>query len=326
MSTPAASIRDADDPFSPLSNADNPPDIILRSSDLVDFHVHKSVLSFASTFFRDMFLLPEGPNVVKDGKPVAPLPEPSQVANILLALCYPRSICVNSFLDLDGVDDAYEAADKYQILGGQAVLERLLDEPRFLEKEPHRVFAIACHRGLEKQAKAAAMATLKLPAFIPNIRVPEFNSISALKVRQLEEFRYQCSQFMVTFLAKSSSNVEAEDFTDPARCETYDEVWWNNVGHGKGCGPTFSEHGTMYPAEWLSAHMADVTLVAQVRPDIESVSAALRTIKQPILDSMSPCSLCLTSASASLSNLAYDLKYQTLAAQKELLAKYLFAS
>ncbi|KAK7053843.1 hypothetical protein R3P38DRAFT_3254339 [Favolaschia claudopus] len=324
MSTPAASIRDANDPFSPLSNADNPPDIILRSSDLVDFHVHKSILSFASTFFKDMFLLPEGPNVVKDEKAVAPLPERSEVANILLALCYPRSICIDTFLDLDGVDDAYEAADKYQISGGQAVLERLLDEPRFLEKEPHRVFAIACHRGLERQAKAAAMATLKLPAFIPNIRVPEFNSISALKVRQLEEFRYQCSQFMAQFLAEQSSALDTED-RDPDPFTPFHGVWWNTVDHGKGCGPTFYE-GTMYPARWISAHMADVTLVAEVRPDIESVSTALRTIKQPILDSMSTCSVCLKGASASLSSLAHVLQRQTTAAQKQLLANCSFAS
>ncbi|KAK7053840.1 hypothetical protein R3P38DRAFT_2852451 [Favolaschia claudopus] len=303
MSTPAASIRDANDPFSPLSNADNPPDIILRSSDLVDFHVHKWILSYASTFFKDMFLFPEGSNVVKDGKPVAPLVETSQVVNILLTLCYPRSTSIDSFLDLDGVDDAYEAADKYQILGGQAVLERLLDEPRFLEKEPHRVFAIACHRGLEKQAKAAAMATLKLPAFVPNIRVPEFDWISATKLRQLEEFRYQCSQAMI-----------------------FHEVWWRQGGHGSGCGPTFAEYESVTPAEWLIAHISNVRLVAEVRPDIESVSMALRTIKQPILNSMSNCSTCLTGASASLSSLVQDLEVRVTVVQKGLLAKYSFAS
>lgn len=45
----------ADYPFN-----DSSADVILRSSDNVDFYMHKVILSFASGFFRDMFTLQQG--------------------------------------------------------------------------------------------------------------------------------------------------------------------------------------------------------------------------------------------------------------------------
>ncbi|KAJ6590241.1 hypothetical protein B0H10DRAFT_806516 [Mycena sp. CBHHK59/15] len=49
-------FTDAKDPFSPESDENNPSDIVLRSSDNVDFHTHKTILSFGSPVFRDMSL------------------------------------------------------------------------------------------------------------------------------------------------------------------------------------------------------------------------------------------------------------------------------
>ncbi|KAJ7627871.1 hypothetical protein B0H17DRAFT_901672, partial [Mycena rosella] len=47
-------------PFSPRSPFDDPnADAILRSSDDIDFHVHRIVLSLASPFFRQMLSLPQ---------------------------------------------------------------------------------------------------------------------------------------------------------------------------------------------------------------------------------------------------------------------------
>ncbi|KAF8156414.1 hypothetical protein K438DRAFT_1986836 [Mycena galopus ATCC 62051] len=114
MSEPT--VRDARDPFSPSSNEENPPDVILRCSDLVDFHTHKAVLSFASPVFRDTWSFRNFKTIEK-----------------FLVLCYPAShLSSYGLRDLDGVDGAYEAAGKYQIEGGQKLLEQLLGEPSFL--------------------------------------------------------------------------------------------------------------------------------------------------------------------------------------------------
>ncbi|KAJ7792010.1 hypothetical protein B0H14DRAFT_3499782 [Mycena olivaceomarginata] len=130
------SVNDARDPFSPSSDLGHPADVILRSSDLVDFYTHKTILSFASPVFADMFTC-----LNPSAKRIRPETE---------------GPC-DGFRDLDGVDGAYEAAGKYDIQGGQKLLEQLLTKPRFREKEPHRVFAIACRWRLEDLAKTAAM-------------------------------------------------------------------------------------------------------------------------------------------------------------------------
>lgn len=57
-----ADVQDAASPFD-----DRNADVIFRSSDDIDFHVHKSILSFASPFFHDLFTLPCGPPITQNG-------------------------------------------------------------------------------------------------------------------------------------------------------------------------------------------------------------------------------------------------------------------
>jgi len=76
-----ATVTDANAPF------DNPDaDVIIRSSDNVDFRVFKLVLSLASPFFTVMFGLPQGPagsinekQETRNGIPVIQVTENSQV-------------------------------------------------------------------------------------------------------------------------------------------------------------------------------------------------------------------------------------------------------
>ena len=64
--------------------------LILRSSNLVDFRVHKSVLAVVSPFFRDMLSLPQPSDSESvDGVPVVQLPESSELLNSLISLLYP---------------------------------------------------------------------------------------------------------------------------------------------------------------------------------------------------------------------------------------------
>ena len=64
--------------------------LILRSPDLIDFRVHKSVLATVSPFFKDLLSLPQlfgGESV--DGFPVIRLLEDSELLNSLVLLLYP---------------------------------------------------------------------------------------------------------------------------------------------------------------------------------------------------------------------------------------------
>ena len=75
----------------PLEPFDVPnADLIIRSSDSVDFRVHKPVLSMASPVFKDLLSLPQPPDSeTVDGLPVVRLPEGSELLNSLVSMLYP---------------------------------------------------------------------------------------------------------------------------------------------------------------------------------------------------------------------------------------------
>jgi hypothetical protein len=63
--------------------------LILRSSDLVDFRVHKSVLATVSPFFKDLLSLPQpSDSEIVDGLPVVQLPEGSELLNSFVSILY----------------------------------------------------------------------------------------------------------------------------------------------------------------------------------------------------------------------------------------------
>jgi len=71
--------------------------IIIRSSDLVDFRVHKSVLAMMSPFFKDLLSLPQPSDSESvDGFPVVQLPEDSELLNSLVSILYPISTVIPS--------------------------------------------------------------------------------------------------------------------------------------------------------------------------------------------------------------------------------------
>ncbi len=97
----APSLQDVQkevDPQAQINSTAGPPktfnvsdaNLILRSSDLVDFRVHKSVLAMVSPFFQDMLSLPQpSDSESADGLPVVRLTENSELLNSLISLLYP---------------------------------------------------------------------------------------------------------------------------------------------------------------------------------------------------------------------------------------------
>ena len=91
-------MRDLEDPRVQINSNTSPhelfeaPDanIIIRSSDFVDFRVHKPVLAMASPVFKDLLSLPQpsGSESV-DGLPVVQLSEDSELLNTLVSMLYP---------------------------------------------------------------------------------------------------------------------------------------------------------------------------------------------------------------------------------------------
>ncbi|KAJ7083458.1 hypothetical protein C8R44DRAFT_822467 [Mycena epipterygia] len=320
-------FTDASDPWSPTSDETNPPDVIIRSSDMVDFHAHKAILSFGSVVFKDMFSFPEPAgeeaNLRRDGKAVVPLPESSKAIEKLLTLCYPRFTSSYLFRDLDGVDAAYASAGKYQIPGGQELLERLLWDRTFLEKDPHRVFAIACHRGLEEIAKAAAMETLKLPHHVPNLSVPEFKFMSAYQLWQLQDFHTKCSQAIAHLIENLTrlANLE-DDINDALEYPEFAAVWWDHRDHSAVCGPVEDDY--IFPAKWFRDHMERVRLDSTRSPAASAAFETMSRVAGLTLEAITQCPKCARLAPYQLVGAASNLEYRADQNYAKILAQFSF--
>jgi hypothetical protein len=91
-------VRDQEDHQAQINTTTSPSEafdvsdtnLIIRSSDLVDFRVHKPVLAMASPFFKDLLSLPQpSDSETVDGLPVVQLPEGSELLNSLVSILYP---------------------------------------------------------------------------------------------------------------------------------------------------------------------------------------------------------------------------------------------
>lgn len=169
-------------------------DIILRSSDNppVDFRLFKLLLSLASPFFDTTFTLPQ-PDNVEDGIPIILMSEDQHTLELLLILCYPISVeeppHISSLQDLQLV---IQAAMKFEMEGIQKYTRRVLVEPRFIESQPLRVFAIACRYGWAAEARKAARFTLRQPVTVPFVEELEY--ISAAVFYRLQEYHRKCGE------------------------------------------------------------------------------------------------------------------------------------
>ncbi|KAJ7177216.1 hypothetical protein C8R43DRAFT_827497, partial [Mycena crocata] len=139
-------------------------DFILRSSDSVDFHVHRDMLRLLSDVFDGMFSLPAtDQEPQRDGKIVLVVPEPANVLYRLLSFAHPAPSVRQYTLtlaDLDEIVAVHNAARKYQFLRGQKLLEEVLDDRALLDAQPYRLYAIAQVCGLPALARKAALFTL----------------------------------------------------------------------------------------------------------------------------------------------------------------------
>jgi hypothetical protein len=200
--TPA--ITDAAPPFDGSSPWG--ADVILRSSDNVDFHVLKAPLALSSPLFRDMFTLPRGHQLgqeewsmvppvdeMKDGLPIVNLTESGKVLCRLLHMCY-RAVTATAASKMSTLEDAFEVlapAAKYEMENVQRHMGEELISPHFLEKQPLRVYALAVFHKLEGEARSAAKMTLRI-ALHDQPYVAELEYISAGDLRRLLDYQIQC--------------------------------------------------------------------------------------------------------------------------------------
>lgn len=212
-------------------------DIVLRSSDdkPTDFYVFKLLLTLASPFFELLLSLPQPLEGARHDIPVVEMAEDKVILNLILRFCLPISMVepprLSSLRELQMV---LGAAMKLEMQGVQDHLRKELVAPRFIETQPLRVFAIACHYGWLTEAKRAARLTLRQPRNTPFI--DELQLITAATYYRLQEYQNKCGEIAasrVAFLARDIS-VDDDD-TVWSTCLTCSRAgnarWWRSNGN-----------------------------------------------------------------------------------------------
>ncbi|KZT09207.1 uncharacterized protein LAESUDRAFT_542853 [Laetiporus sulphureus 93-53] len=168
-------------------------DVILRSSDNVDFRVHTTIMSVASPFFETMFAMPQpeepaGSDVHPEaGLPLIHMEEDSETLGRLLRFCYPVEDP-----DLDKVADlgpVLKAAVKYQM---EDLLPRLKKKLTVIaRRDPLRAYVLACSLRLEQEARAAAIAYRETSSLQIDSYVPEMDELTTGEYYRLLQFYTQ---------------------------------------------------------------------------------------------------------------------------------------
>ncbi|KAJ6474971.1 hypothetical protein C8R45DRAFT_873986 [Mycena sanguinolenta] len=176
-------------PGFPFVSTPGRTDIILRTSDGVDFYVHREILSLVSPVFETMFTLPqaEQPSAVAA---VVDVQEASPVLDRALRFFYP---CTQ--LTVDGLDELKEITE---ILISKYDMQWLIPSvkkhfERYFASDPITVYVYAYMYGWEDLGRAAAKETLKLPLRTSDEDSPEvLKLIPAHVYHQLIRYHYRC--------------------------------------------------------------------------------------------------------------------------------------
>ena len=140
------------------SEWETPPDadVILRASGGKEFHVHKLILSLASSVFRGMFSIPQPqPSPAESSQlPIVDVNDPPEALKIFLQFLYPtRNPLIN---DAETLVSVLRLADKYDV---EAVFDahREYLPSALVNSPPIHAYAVLCALGgCEKEVEAAA--------------------------------------------------------------------------------------------------------------------------------------------------------------------------
>ncbi|KAI6041351.1 hypothetical protein EDC04DRAFT_1312451 [Pisolithus marmoratus] len=205
--------RDLSSPIrvsSPFNHAK--ADVILRTSDNVDFRVFRLFLSLSSPFFETLFDLPqpsEGKDAdteMKDGLPVIPISEDSRTLDTLLRFCYPSTMTKDPPLNhFTHVIKVLEAAQKYSLDEVETTIRKALFSPAILETNPLRCFAIARQARMREETILSARYSLRT-SLVPDW-FEEIGMITSTDLLALWAYHQKCGK-AVQILKLSFSWIE----------------------------------------------------------------------------------------------------------------------
>ncbi|KAF8428418.1 hypothetical protein L210DRAFT_3508760 [Boletus edulis BED1] len=280
-------------------------DIILRSSDNVDFRVFKLFLSLASPFFETLFDIPQPAEPsedqeVKDGLAVVPVIEDSKTLDALLRFCYPCTLADDPTLEvLQDALDVLEAARKYSLDSIEKKARQAISSPKILEVEPLRCFAIA-HRGrLREETLLAAKQTLSQP-LIPGW-FQEIELISAADLLALLTYHKKCGDAIASHYGSNEACtwlLGRYTITNRHGHQSY-----NNCNCPRGSLSKYWLFGIQSP-QWWENFMEETFKELRDKPCKETVQAAAEKAVQSVRTlNCQTCSATVTEGMHDLSDL-----------------------
>ena len=165
-------------------------DVIIRSSDHVDFRVHKLILASSSPVFKDMFSLPQPPNnETVGGLPMVQLSEDAEIVRALITVLYP--IPSEMPASYDRILALLAAAQKYDIGTVQSSIRAEVSHRKLSTlngTKAFRTYAIASSWRLIPEMEMAARLSLDLPMTFEHLGV-ELREFEGWALRTLVNYR-----------------------------------------------------------------------------------------------------------------------------------------
>ncbi|KAI0794273.1 hypothetical protein C8Q74DRAFT_1247696 [Fomes fomentarius] len=271
-------------------------DVILRSSDGVDFYVNKWILIHTSAVFADMFSLPQPASDASSDDPSAPsesvvsspptefpvveLNEVGTTIETLLRLFHPLPPSPD-FPTFDSAKPVLEAAHKYQMDHAFDLLRPQL--LRFSKVTPVRVYALAARSRVSDLMRSAADEFLR--SSNRWVYADELSGISGTEYFGLQMYREQCTAAM---RALSETDLKTW-FTNRNEwtwftCRYCVEHYADNRNHINGrCGDCVE-------APWFREHWSRMFAILMATPSPDAIRN-LSHLNQTLKDA-SACKVC----------------------------------
>ncbi|KZT07324.1 uncharacterized protein LAESUDRAFT_758738 [Laetiporus sulphureus 93-53] len=270
-------LTDAPAPFNKST-----ADVVLRSKDMMDFHVRKAILIEASAFFEDMFRLPQvtegesagsGWSDKKYNLPIIPMEEDNETLDRLLRLCYP--ISPPDLDDVNQLSSVLKAARKYLM---DDVVQMVCIQMRKLAKTvPLRVYALALQFGLEEEARFAAKCSLAIP--LRDKYVPELEDITGGAYYRILDYHEKCS----AAAACLSSDYSWVRNLNPKY------IWFGRTSHGVDCALEWDGIGNI--RAWWKNSLPMLKAVTDSTPSGEAITYSQPAVVNALI-AASACNTC----------------------------------
>ncbi|KAJ7243296.1 hypothetical protein C8J57DRAFT_63798 [Mycena rebaudengoi] len=211
-------------PFVPQAPFHGPSgDVILRSSDGIDFYVYRIVLSLVSPIFEHMFSSLQ-PQSESDTLPVVQMAESAILLDRSLRFFYPGAEPV--------VDSLDQLCDILELLIGKYDTQSLVSLGKrfirdYIDAEPLGCFAVAIRQGWQDIARMAARKCLSLPLLTPTYKLPDlWKHTPGAAYYRLLQYHYRCGEaaraaWRDLSWVNSPESSEGIWGTEPCRCSRY---------------------------------------------------------------------------------------------------------